>query len=59
MITHDLELVVELCSDVYLLDAGEVVAHGAPAEVLGDDDLMRRHRLERPHILAHRHPHDR
>jgi cobalt/nickel transport system ATP-binding protein len=59
LITHDLELVVELCSDVYVLDAGVVVAHGAPAGVLGDDDLMRRHRLERPHILAHRHPHDR
>jgi cobalt/nickel transport system ATP-binding protein len=57
LITHDLELVVELCSEVYLLDRGAVVAHGAPAEVLGDEALMAAHRLERPHILAHRHPH--
>jgi cobalt/nickel transport system ATP-binding protein len=56
VITHDLELVVELCSRVYLLDAGQVVAEGTPAAVLGDDALMRAHRLERPHVLAHRHP---
>ena len=57
--THDLELVVELCSEVYVIDHGAVVAHGAPPEVLGDEALMRAHRLERPHILAHRHPHGR
>jgi cobalt/nickel transport system ATP-binding protein len=49
--------VVELCSRVYVLDAGAVVAEGAPAEVLGDEALMRAHHLERPHVLAHRHPH--
>jgi cobalt/nickel transport system ATP-binding protein len=57
VITHDLELVVELCSRVHVLDEGRVVAAGDPAEVLGDEALMRAHRLERPHILAHRHPH--
>ena len=57
VITHDLELVVELCSEVYLLDGGAVVAQGAPAAVLGDEALMQAHRLERPHILQHRHPH--
>jgi cobalt/nickel transport system ATP-binding protein len=59
VITHDLELVVELCSEVYVLDRGELVAHGTPAGILGDEPLMRAHRLERPHILAHRHPHER
>ena len=57
VITHDLELVVELCARVHVLDRGAVVAEGDPAAVLGDDALMRAHRLERPHILAHRHPH--
>jgi energy-coupling factor transporter ATP-binding protein EcfA2 len=57
VLTHDLELVVELCSLVYLLDGGALVAEGAPSAVLGDEALMRGHRLERPHILAHRHPH--
>ncbi len=57
LITHDLELVVELCERVVLLDAGRVVAEGTPREVLGDEARMLAHRLERPHILAHRHPH--
>ena len=57
VITHDLELVVELCARVYLLDGGRAVAEGTPGEVLGDEALMLAHRLERPHILAHRHPH--
>jgi energy-coupling factor transporter ATP-binding protein EcfA2 len=55
--THDLELVVELCSRVIVLDGGRVVAEGPPAEVLSDEPLMLRHNLERPHILRHRHPH--
>jgi cobalt/nickel transport system ATP-binding protein len=57
VITHDLELVVELCSQVHVLDRGEVVAAGEPSAILGDEALMRAHRLERPHLLAHRHPH--
>jgi cobalt transport protein ATP-binding subunit len=55
--THDLELVVELCSRVIVLDGGAVVAQGPTVEVLSNEDLMLRHNLERPHILRHIHPH--
>jgi energy-coupling factor transporter ATP-binding protein EcfA2 len=55
--THDLELVVELCSRAILLDQGAVVAEGSPAQLLNDAELMLAHGLERPHILLHRHPH--
>jgi cobalt/nickel transport system ATP-binding protein len=55
--THDLELVVELCSRVVVLDAGEVVAEGPAVEILGNEALMLRHSLERPHALRHLHPH--
>ena len=55
--THDLELVVELCSRVIVLDEGAVVAEGPTVELLSDEDLMLRHSLERPHILRHLHPH--
>ncbi|HAU36112.1 MAG TPA: cobalt ABC transporter ATP-binding protein [Phycisphaerales bacterium] len=55
--THDLELVVELCSRVIVLDAGRIVAEGATRELLCDEELMLRHGLERPHILRHAHPH--
>jgi energy-coupling factor transporter ATP-binding protein EcfA2 len=55
--THDLELVVELCPRVIVLDRGGVVAQGPTAELLADETLMLAHGLERPHILRHRHPH--
>lgn len=56
--THDLELVVETCSRVVVLDRGQVVAAGETVALLGDEALMLAHGLERPHILRHRHPHD-
>ncbi len=55
--THDLELVVELCSRVIVLDEGVVVAEGPTVELLSDEALMLAHGLEKPHILRHRHPH--
>jgi cobalt/nickel transport system ATP-binding protein len=55
--THDLELVVELCSRVIVLDGGAVVAQGPTVELLSDETLMLRHSLERPHVLRHLHPH--
>jgi cobalt transport protein ATP-binding subunit len=55
--THDLEMVVELCSRAIVLDRGAVIADGPVAELLGDEALMLAHGLERPHILWHRHPH--
>jgi cobalt/nickel transport system ATP-binding protein len=55
--THDLELVVETCARVVVMDRGTVVAEGAPAEVLSDEARMLAHGLEKPHILRHRHPH--
>jgi len=55
--THDLEMVVELCSRVVVLDGGVVVADGPTRELLNDEELMLRHGLERPHVLRHPHPH--
>lgn len=55
--THDLELVVELCARVVVLDHGAVVAEGPAKELLDNEELMLAHGLERPHILRHHHPH--
>lgn len=55
--THDLELVVEHCSRVLVLDQGRIVAEGNPSLILADEPLMLKHGLECPHILRHRHPH--
>lgn len=55
--THDLEMVVTLCSRTIVLDNGLIVANGPTAELLGNEELMLKHGLEKPHILRHQHPH--
>lgn len=46
--THDLELVLDLCPTVALIDNGTVISHGTSAEVLGNRQLMFDHGLEVP-----------
>lgn len=55
--THDLELVVDLCSRVVILDEGKLIVAGATVPLLSDEALMLAHGLEKPHSLLHRHPH--
>jgi cobalt/nickel transport system ATP-binding protein len=49
--THDLEMVLELCSRVIVLDQGQVRAEGKPADLLADAALMEAHGLEVPYSL--------
>ena len=49
--SHDLEMVLEMCSRVILLDEGQVRADGAPQEILRDEPLLFAHGLELPHSL--------
>ncbi len=55
--THDLELVVDVCSRVIVMDGGRIVADAPTRQVLNDESLMQAHGLERPHSLSHHHPH--
>ncbi len=50
--SHDLEFILEVCDRVLLLDHGQIIADGAPAEVMSDAALMEGHGLERPHSLT-------
>jgi len=36
-VTHDLTLASRLADEIVLMDAGRIVAHGTPAEVLTDE----------------------
>ena len=54
--THDLELVLETCKEMVLLDNGRIVIQGDPRKILANTELMAEHRLEVPHSLT-RHPH--
>lgn len=56
--SHDLELILEVCSRVILMDKGGIVTDGIPSEVMRDVALMESHGLERPHSLVpHAEPH--
>jgi energy-coupling factor transporter ATP-binding protein EcfA2 len=46
--THDLELILDLCSRVLVLDHGRIQADGHPREILANANLMHRHGLEVP-----------
>lgn len=49
--SHDLEMVVELCERVILIDEGQIVADGDTIEIMGNKELMEAHGLEKPHSL--------
>jgi cobalt/nickel transport system ATP-binding protein len=56
--SHDLELLIEVCERVVLIDQGHVVADGSPHEIMGDQELMEAHGLEKPHsLIPHRNSH--
>lgn len=49
--THDLDLVLDLCPRVLVLDAGRLAADGPARVLLADAGLMERHGLEVPYRL--------
>ena len=49
--THDLELVLELCRRVIILDGGRMAADGPAERLLADETLMEAHGLEKPWSL--------
>jgi cobalt/nickel transport system ATP-binding protein len=55
--SHDLDMVVALTTRVFVLDQGEIVAHGPTRDLLANEPLMLEHGLEKPHSLQHHHPH--
>jgi cobalt/nickel transport system ATP-binding protein len=48
---HDLEMILEICGRVLVLDGGGLVADGPAAQLLADPALMAAHGLEVPHSL--------
>jgi cobalt/nickel transport system ATP-binding protein len=51
--SHDLELILEVCDRVILLNQGQIVADGIPQTLMSDRHLMEANGLEVPHSLTH------
>jgi cobalt/nickel transport system ATP-binding protein len=50
---HDLELIVETCPRVIVIDQGRIVVDGPSRTLLADAGLMETHGLEVPYSLRH------
>lgn len=49
--SHDLELILEVCDRVILLNQGKIIADGVPEEIMGNLQLMEANSLEVPYSL--------
>ena len=49
--SHDLDLILQCCQRVLLLDGGRLTADGPARDVLADRELVERHGLEVPYRL--------
>ena len=56
--THDLDLIVETCSRVIVLDDGKVQADGPVRDILSNDTLVQEHGLEVPLRLRYESDHN-
>jgi cobalt/nickel transport system ATP-binding protein len=52
--SHDLEMILETCARVLLLERGRICADGPAQQILGDVTLMEAHGLEVPYSLRSR-----
>lgn len=52
--THDLDIVSDIADECCVMQAGRLIAHGHPRDILHDEALLSRSRL----IHAHRHAHE-
>lgn len=49
--SHDLNLVLETCTDILLINHGQVITRGKPEDLLANKELMESNRLEVPYLL--------
>ena len=52
--SHDLDMILDTCERVILLDRGQIVADGPAEQILRDKTLLEAHRMELPFCLTGR-----
>ncbi|MGZ6932539.1 MAG: ABC transporter ATP-binding protein C-terminal domain-containing protein, partial [Acidimicrobiia bacterium] len=40
LVEHDVQLVMEVCSVVHVLDFGQIIAHGTPSEIQSNEAVL-------------------
>lgn len=50
--SHDLDMILEICDRVILVDCGKIAADGPAGEILRNKELLEAHSLELPFCLA-------
>ena len=50
--SHDLDMILDICSRVILLDGGRLIADGKAEDILRDRELLEAHSLELPLSLS-------
>ena len=50
--SHDLDMILDTCERVLLLDAGQIIADGPAEEILRNKKLLEAHRMELPFCFA-------
>ena len=54
--SHDLELLLETCRRVLLIDEGRLITEGPVREILSNEDLLKKYGMEKPHsLIPHAH----
>ncbi|HEX7319243.1 MAG TPA: ATP-binding cassette domain-containing protein [bacterium] len=53
--SHDLDMILETCQRVILIDQGRIITDGLTEHVLGDKELLEQHNLEVPYQLQKKH----
>ena len=53
--SHDLELIIEVCDRVIVMNRGQIVADGIPNKIMSDEKLMTKNNLEIPPSLMIKH----
>ncbi|MDD5591374.1 MAG: ABC transporter ATP-binding protein [Dehalococcoidales bacterium] len=57
--SHDLELILEVCDRLVLMNRGAIIVDGKPKEIMNNIQLMEAHGQERPHsLIPHPIPHE-